>query len=273
MRQRLGQHFLRDTALSGRIVRALQAGPRDTIVEVGPGRGALTVHLAGRGARLILVERDSDLAARLRDRYSPEPTVLVLEDDAARVNLAALLAPPASSWTDKALVIGNLPYESSTAILSNLLRQRHLVARMVLMFQREVAARIAAPPCVREHGALSVLVQVRCLVEPLMDVGPSHFSPPPRVWSRVLRLTPLPPDHPFADAADDPAFEALVHALHAHPRKTVLNSLASGLGLSRERALALLDRAGVDSTLRPSHVPHDRVVALWRVCHEHGPQP
>lgn len=258
MRQRLGQHFLRDASVAARVVAALRAGPSDTVVEVGPGRGALTAGLVGRCGRLVLIERDPVLARGLRDRLAGREGVTVVEDDAARVDLASLL--PSTG----ALVIGNLPYEASTAILANLLRVRRLVARMVLMFQREVAERLAARPGTREHGALSVLVQARCRVEPLMDVGPERFSPPPRVWSRVLRLTPLPPDHPFADAADDPSFEDLAHALHAHPRKTVLNSLSSGLGLSRSATLALLDQARVDPTLRPSHVPLDRVVSLWR---------
>ncbi len=262
MRQRLGQHFLRDASVAARVVAALRAGPSDTVVEVGPGRGALTTHLAGRCGRLVLVERDPDLARGLRDRLAGRGEITVVEDDAARVDLAAFLP------TTGALVLGNLPYEASTAILANLLRVRRRIARMVLMFQREVAERIAAPPGTREHGALSVLVQARCRVEPLMDVGPERFSPPPRVWSRVLRLTPLPPDHPFADAADAPSFEDLVHALHAHPRKTVLNSLSPGLGLSRSATLALLDQARVDPLLRPSHVPLDQVVSLWRASQD-----
>lgn len=267
MRQRLGQHFLRDASAAARLVAALRSGPADTVVEIGPGRGALTTHLVGRCARLILVERDLDLARGLRERFAGRDEVLVVEDDAARVDFARLL--PSSG----ALVIGNLPYEASTAILANLLRARRLVARMVLMFQREVAACLAAPPGARGHGALSVLVQVRCRVEPLMDVGPERFFPPPRVWSRVLRLTPLPADHPFADAADDPSFDDLAHALHAHPRKTVLNSLSSGLGLSRPATLALLDGARVDPTRRPSHVPLDQVVSLWRAWREAGVGP
>ncbi len=267
MRQRLGQHFLRDASVAARLVAALRAGPEDTVVEIGPGRGALTTHLVGRCARLVLIERDPDLARALRERLANRDAVTVVEDDAARVDLAGLLPSPG------ALVLGNLPYEASTAILANLLRARRLVARMVLMFQREVAARLAAPPGAREHGALSVLVQVRCRVEPLMDVGPERFSPPPRVWSRALRLTLLPADHALADAADDPAFEDFAHALHAHSRKTVLNSLSAGLGLPRPATLALLDRAGVDPTLRPSHVPLDQVVSLWRAWRDAGSGP
>ncbi len=265
MRQPLGQHFLRDPSIAARMVEALGVAPPDTVVEIGPGRGALTSHLAGRCARLVLIERDPSLAATLKKRFASSCEVVVVEDDAAKVPLAPLLG------SGQALVIGNLPYEASTAILANLLRHRRLVSRMVLMFQREVAARIAAIAGTRRHGALSLIVQVRCRVEPLMDVGPERFSPPPRVWSRVLRLTPHPADDPFSDAADSSTFDALAHALHAHPRKTVLNSLAAGLGIPRALALSLLDRVGIPPTIRPSHVALDQAVFLWRIrCSESG---
>lgn len=269
MRQRLGQHFLKDAALARRIVRALRVHPSDSVVEIGPGRGALTSHLVGRCARLILVERDAVLARGLRERFGRDPTVQVVEDDAVRMNLPSLILRGGEGDTEPVLVIGNLPYESSTAILSNLLRQRLPILRMVLMFQYEVAQRIAAPPGHREHGALSVLVQVRCLVEPLMEVAPNRFLPPPSVRSQVLRLTPHPPDHPFAVVATSPSFEDLVRALHSHPRKTVLNSLSSGMGIPRARVSALLEQVGVAPTMRPCQVPLDRVVALWG-CFTHG---
>lgn len=226
-------------------------------MEVGPGRGALTEHLVGRCGRLLLIERDPVLVRALRERYATN--TVVFEADAARLALEPLLKPGG------ALVIGNLPYEASVAILANLLRHRHLIARMVLMFQREVAMRIQASPGMRQHSALSVVVQVRCRVECIADVGPERFLPPPRVWSRLLRLTPFPLDHAFADAADDPTFEDFAHALHAHPRKTVLNSLVTGLGLARFEVMALLEKAGVDPNLRPSHVPLEQVVSLWRI--------
>lgn len=241
------------------MVDLLEPSPSDTVIEIGPGRGALTKYLVGRCAKPILIEKDKRLAEYLRGRFGGQQGVEVIEGDATRLNLRDFL-----EGGQKALVISNLPYEASTAILSNLLRQRALILRMVLMFQREVAERIAAKPGDKAHGSLSSIVQVKCRVEPLFDVAPSKFFPAPKVWSRVLLLSPYGEEHPFCDAAEDPSFEVFVRAVHTHPRKKVLNSLSAGLGLERQEAMSLLVLAGVEPNLRPSDIPLDALVRMWR---------
>jgi len=260
VRQRLGQHFLRDARAAARIVSALDPPAFATVLEIGPGHGALTVHLVDRCAHLVLVERDTALVRELDRRWGARSHVHLVEGDAARVNLCMILPSGGGVFA-----VSNLPYEAATAILMNLLRHRRLFSRLVLMFQAEVARRIAARPRTREYSALSAIVQAHCIVESLFRVAPHQFEPPPDVQSRVLRLTPRPSDDPIARAAEDPSFADLAHALHAQPRKTVLNSLGVGLRRPRTSVQALLAEARIDPLVRPSDVSLEQVVTLWRV--------
>jgi len=259
----LGQVFLNSQATAARIVRALGAGPTDPVVEVGPGRGALTGLLAASCGPLVLLEKDRDLAAALAARYSGDPRVSVVECDATTVDLDRV-APGPGPWR----AVGNLPYNAGTPILFNLLRHRARFARMVLMFQREVAWRIAARPGDREYGAVSLLVQAQARVDLLFEVPPRRFIPRPAVWSALIRVEPTPADTVLQRAIDDPRFAALVHALHAQPRKTVLNSLADGLSLDRARAVALIGAAEIDPTIRPCHVTPAQAMRLWGLWKE-----
>lgn len=265
----LGQVFLNSGAVVEKIVRALGPGPQDHVVEIGPGRGALTLPLSRVAGRLTLVEKDSDLVPGLRDRFGRDRddaevgggTVRVVEADATQIDLLDLVAPD----EPPVLVAGNLPYNAGGPILFNLLRRRDRIARLVVMLQREVVERLAAAPGTREHGAVSTLVQVRARVENLFDVGPGKFIPHPAVWSAVARLTPAPFPHPRAADVDDPRFGRLVHALHAQPRKTVANSLADGLSIGRPEAAKYLEAAGIDPGVRPSLVGPAQALDLWAV--------
>ena len=245
----LGQVFLNSGAVVARIVRALQAGPGDAVVEIGPGRGALTSALALAGGPLTVIEKDGRLAESLRVRFAEK--VRVVEADATTIDLAEATGDPAAAGL---LVVGNLPYNVGTAIVFNVLRQRSRVARIVVMLQREVAHRMAARPGDRDHGSLSLAAQARAGVELLFDVAPTKFVPRPDVWSSVVRLVPAVLPHPAAAAVDAPGFDDLLRALHAQPRKTVANSLADGLRVPRAQAERLLAAAGVDPGLRPAHV-------------------
>ncbi len=191
-RKRFGQHFLVDSAVIDAIVRAIDPRVGERIVEIGPGRGALTEPLRVSGARLTLIELDRDLAAFWRT----VPGIELLQADVLQVDFANL----ALAAGERLRVVGNLPYNISTPILFHLLAAApHLVDQHV-MLQKEVVDRIAAVPGGRDYGRLSVMLQWRYNIERLFDVPAVAFEPPPRVTSGVLRMTPLA-EPPAVDAA------------------------------------------------------------------------
>jgi 16S rRNA (adenine1518-N6/adenine1519-N6)-dimethyltransferase len=181
-RKTLGQHFLVDQAALERIADALGATPRDTVVEIGPGRGALTDLLVQRAGRVIAIELDRDLVPYLRERYRDLGTVEVIERDVLEVDLAEV------GGADY-LLAGNVPYYITTPILFHALEAPR-AKRAVYLVQREVAERIAAPPGSRTYGALSVNVQGVAVPELIGRVPPGAFRPPPSVESAIVRLTP-----------------------------------------------------------------------------------
>jgi len=187
-RKRFGQHFLSDEAVIARIVAGIDPRPGQALVEIGPGRGAITLPILERCGRLTVVELDRDLVGRLRRT----PGLEVIEADALEVDFASLAGPVGS--TGKLRVFGNLPYNISTPILFHLLDAVDRVADQHFMLQREVVERMAAGPGGKDYGRLSVMLQWRYAIESLFDVEPASFVPPPRVRSAVVRMTPLP--HP-----------------------------------------------------------------------------
>ncbi len=257
-RRSLGQVFLASGRVIHRIVAAVGATPQDTVVEIGPGRGALTRELLGTCRRLVLVEKDDVLAELHAQRHADDASVTVVHADATRWDLAEVLAPG-----ERVRVVGNLPYNVGGQILFHLLRRRERIDRLVLMFQREVAQRLAARPGDRNYGAVSALVQLRTRVRPLFDVSPERFQPRPKVWSAVVEVVPLEPTEDRLAFVDAPAFERVVHALHAQPRKTCLNSLADGLRQDKARCESWLRAAGIDPTTRPCNVPAEACLALF----------
>jgi 16S rRNA (adenine1518-N6/adenine1519-N6)-dimethyltransferase len=256
VKRSLGQNFLVDPKVAARIVRGLGIEPGDAVLEIGPGGGALTVHLVAAGAVLVLLEKDSELVPVLAGKYANHPNVRVVEGDATVVDLAAI-APGGRPLR----VIGNLPYNAGSPILFRALAL--CPARAVFMLQREVAHRLACEPGDREFGAVSVLVQARARVRALFDVSPDRFRPRPRVWSTVLALEPISPQPEVAAAIADPGFPAFVHGLHAQPRQTAANSLSHGLRIPKARALAAFVAAGQDPGRRPCTFGPGEVVRLW----------
>lgn len=240
-RRALGQHFLRDPGIARAIVDVADPGPRDLVVEVGAGEGALTAELARRAGRLIALEIDPALAARLRARL---PGVEVVEADARRWAYGALARPPGG----RVLVVGNLPYSASKPILAALLAARAAIDRIVVMLQQEVAERVAAAPGSRAYGTLSVLTQLYCDVRIVLRVPPGAFRPPPKVDSAVVALTVLP--GPRVPVADERRFHTVVRAAFAQRRKTVANALAGALGRPVEEVRLALAAAGVDPRRR-----------------------
>jgi 16S rRNA (adenine1518-N6/adenine1519-N6)-dimethyltransferase len=250
----LGQNFLADEGVAARIVGALAPRADETVVEIGPGRGALTRLLVGRAGRVVAVEFDRDLIPLLEDRFGGREGFTLVEADALAVDFCALVAP-----ADSARVVANLPYNISTAILQRLVAQRACLPEMVLMLQREVVGRMTAPPGSHERGYLSVLVEAHCEADPLFDVPPAAFRPVPKVWSTVVRLRARR-SLPFGTAGDDASrtadeetFWRLVGAGFAQRRKTILNNLRAApaaLGVAPERAPGLLASAGIDPRRR-----------------------
>lgn len=261
-KKRLGQNFLVDESYARRIVGAL--GPRagETLVEIGPGRGALTSLLLGSGARVVAVEFDRELVAILRERFGGREEFKLVEADALEVDFCAAIEP-----AREARVVANLPYNISTAILQRLLEQRRCLAEFVLMLQREVVERITARPGESERGYLTVLVEAFCSAEALFDVPPGAFRPVPKVWSTVARLRRREGD---AVGVDEQSFTRLVGACFAQKRKTIQNNLRSApedlraLVESAGGVNALLEAACVDPRRRAESLTLEEWAALAR---------
>jgi 16S rRNA (adenine1518-N6/adenine1519-N6)-dimethyltransferase len=236
-KKRLGQHFLHDPAVLRRLVDAIAPAPADRMVEIGPGPGALTRLLVERLERLDAVEIDRELAASLPERVAHPERLVVHTADALDFDFGALAAGPKSLR-----VVGNLPYNVSTPLLFHLLEFRDAICDLHVMLQREVVDRMTARPGGKEYGRLTVMLAAAARCEALFDVGPGAFTPPPRVWSTVVRITPRAPDFVIADRA---RFAALVAHLFSMRRKTLGRSLKGRA--SAERIAAL----GIDPTARP----------------------
>ena len=237
-KKRFGQHFLVDSGVIDAIVRAVAPRPGEALVEIGPGRGAITMPLLERCGALRVIELDRDLAARLRRT----PGLEVIEADVLKVDFTALAA--AAGGMPKLRIVGNLPYNISTPILFHLLRSVDHVADQHVMLQKEVVDRMAAAPGRKDYGRLSVMLQWRYDIEPLLDVPPEAFDPPPRVDSAVLRMTPKP-----APPGVDPALLGeLVTVAFSQRRKLLRHTLGRWLAEhERERRLrpAAARRRGV----------------------------
>jgi 16S rRNA (adenine1518-N6/adenine1519-N6)-dimethyltransferase len=213
-RKRFGQHFLHDRTVLQRIVQAVDPRPAEHLVEIGPGRGALTQLLLERTELLDAVEIDRDLAADLRTRW---PALALHEADALNFDFAALARQRGALLR----IVGNLPYNISTPLLFHLLGAVNHIADLHVMLQKEVIDRMAATPGSEHYGRLTVMLAPHLDVQWLFDVGPGAFQPPPRVWSAVARLTVL--RQPRFDVP--PEFARVVAAAFSQRRKTLRNSL------------------------------------------------
>jgi 16S rRNA (adenine1518-N6/adenine1519-N6)-dimethyltransferase len=210
-RKRFGQHFLADSGVIADIVAAIDPRPGQALVEIGPGLGAMTNPLVERAGHLTVVELDRDLAARLRRRAE----LTVVEADVLQVDFSALAAGR------RLRVVGNLPYNISSPILFHLLEAVDHVEDQHFMLQKEVVDRMAAAPAGKDYGRLSVMLQWRYHIEPLLDVPPEAFEPPPRVDSAVVRMLPWP-----APPALDPArLSTLVQVAFSQRRKLLRHTL------------------------------------------------
>jgi 16S rRNA (adenine1518-N6/adenine1519-N6)-dimethyltransferase len=218
--KRFGQNFLTDKSTINRIVEALNPQTDETIVEIGPGRGALTAPLIERAGRLIAIEFDRNLIPVLTNEFGNNENFKLVESDALITDICDEIRPAPT-----ARVVANLPYNIATAVLQRLIEQRACLTELILMLQREVVDRIMAPPGSTERGFLSVIVEAYCEAEKLFDVAPGSFRPTPKVWSSVMRLK-LRPKIDF-DSQQEKLLWQVVSAGFAQRRKTILNNLRS----------------------------------------------
>ncbi len=234
-RKRFGQHFLHDPRVITRILTALDPRKDDRIVEIGPGRGALTAPLLARITQLDVVEIDRDVVAPLQAACGDAPGLRIHLADALDFDFASLARPG-----EKLRLVGNLPYNISTPLLFHLLTQAKVVRDMLFMLQKEVVDRMAAGPGEDDYGRLSVALAARAEVVHLFDVGPGAFNPPPQVDSAVVRLVPRPPAFEIADTT---LFDRVVTAAFGQRRKQLGNSLRSLADADTIRAAGLEPRA------------------------------
>jgi len=243
--KRLGQNFLKDPGIIKRIIESFSPKADETVIEVGPGKGALTAELVDHGARVIAIEFDRNLAPLLSERFAGRGNFRLLQADALETDFCAEIQPALT-----ARLIANLPYNISTAILQRLITQRRCLEEMVLMLQKEVVERIQAPAGSSERGYLSVLVEAYCETEKLFDVSPGSFRPRPKVWSTVVRLRFR--SQLGGEIRSEELLWSLVSAGFRQKRKTILNNLRNATGKLQEvikqngGASIVLCKAGVD---------------------------
>ena len=250
MGARLGQHFLSDPSILGRIADAAGLGPDDTVLEIGPGKGGLTLQLATRAGRVIAIEADGRLAADLRARVSaagsttaPPGAVEVVHGDALRV-----------PWPAATCVCGNIPYQITSPLIERALTPPR-PRRVVFLVQREVADRLAAAAGTRAYGALSAGVQLVATVERLFGVPRGAFRPPPRVESAVIRITPIVPEPLSLEA--EAATRRLIRLVFQRRRQQLRRTLSEFYGVERAEAERLLDGVGSPHDARPEVLsPH-----------------
>ena len=244
-RRRFGQNFLVDQGIIGAIVGAIDPRPDDTLVEIGPGLGAITRPLLQRVACLHVVEIDRDLIARLKTQYPPE-RLCIHEGDALAFDFASI--------GQRLRLIGNLPYNISTPLLFHLADYAAQVQDMHFMLQKEVVERMVAEPGDGDFGRLSVMLQYRFWLEWLIDVPPESFDPPPKVQSAVVRMIPKPPE--ALCAKDEARLASVVQQSFSQRRKMLRNTLK---GVLDDAGFAAL---GIDPTLRPEDLGVDDYVRI-----------
>lgn len=248
-RKRFGQHFLRDEAVIDRILAAVDPRPDQCLVEIGPGRGALTLPLLDRVSRLHAIELDRDLARRLIELARGHGELVLHQGDALTFDFAAL------AHGRHLRIVGNLPYNISTPLLFHVIAQADVIDDMTFMLQKEVADRLAAAPGSKTYGRLTIMVRWRCDVERLFDVSPQAFVPPPKVYSSVIRLRPR--RAPVA-VGDPRRFADIVRTAFSGRRKTLRNSLRTLIDASA------LQEAGIDPGRRAEELTIDEFARLSR---------
>ncbi|MGH9354620.1 MAG: 16S rRNA (adenine(1518)-N(6)/adenine(1519)-N(6))-dimethyltransferase RsmA [Terriglobia bacterium] len=257
-RPKLGQHFLRDPLFIRRIEESIFLEPGELLVEIGPGRGAMTRRLAGRAHQLVAIELDLTLADALKAEFQGNPRVDIVRADILETSLGGLCD---RYGAERCFIFGNIPYYITSPILLHLFSARSYIRHMALLLQREVAERAAAGPGSRDYGSLSVLVQ--CQSEPriLFTIPPGAFSPPPKVQSALVDFR-IAPRFPEWSAGTDQQFLTFARKCFARKRKNLLNNLAAAY--SRASASRALKAAGVEPASRAEQLSLEQLARLFQ---------
>jgi len=261
-----GQNFLSDPFILSRIVDEGEIVPGDQVLEVGPGRGALTRELLARGATVVAVEIDRELVSLLSGTFGHHPSFTLVEGDILSLPFHDLFPDDGERWK----VVANLPYNISTPFLFRLVEHRRRFSRIVVMLQREVGERLAASPGTPAYGALSVIFQSWFDVRRAFLVRPGSFFPRPKVESVVVVITPRSDQLPVGDPD---LFTRLVKGAFATRRKTLLNSLRGGLDFPDHQILTILGNLGIDPARRGETLGLDEFAALSREFSRHLEKP
>jgi 16S rRNA (adenine1518-N6/adenine1519-N6)-dimethyltransferase len=266
-RRRFGQNFLVDANTLAKIVTAGALGPGDSVLEIGAGLGVLTRALAqsvGEAGRVVSLEIDHDLLPALAETVGNLPQVQIVPGDAMALDWPAFLDAHFAGSVSQVSVIANIPYNITSPLLTTLLDQRGRFARIVLLVQKEVAARLGAPPGSPDYSALGVYTQFHAQVETVGIVSRRVFFPPPDVDSAIVRLTPH--DRPPVAVPDEGLFFAVVRAAFGQRRKALLNALSGdpALGWDREQAAAALAAAAIDPGRRGETLSLEEFARLAR---------
>jgi len=253
----LGQNFLVDGNIIDKIIRSADIHPEDCVLEIGPGRGALTDILSQKAGRMVLVEFDHALAAGLKKRFEHDPRVTVIDGDVLAVDLAEILSG-APVWK----VVANLPYNISTAVLFRLQELQGRLSRMVLMLQKEVGDRLVAPPDCKDYGVTTVLLGLWFDIRREFLVPPGCFHPSPKVDSAVISFIPLAA--PRVAVGDEVIFKRVVKGAFGMRRKTLINCLKAAELVPLEELHQLLERCGIDGKRRGETLSLDEFATLSR---------
>jgi 16S rRNA (adenine1518-N6/adenine1519-N6)-dimethyltransferase len=257
LKKRFGQHFLSDSNILRRIVRFAEISPEDTIVEIGPGAGALTKELAAVARRVIAIEIDRDLIPSLREQMPGN--VEIIEADALEFDFAALAS-------EHFHLVANLPYNVATALFKRFIEFRSIIHDLTVMIQKEVAERIIAKPNDDAYGPLSVLIQYYAVPKYGFTVPPGAFRPKPKVDSAIIRLQWR------ADVPTAREFTDFVHHAFGSRRKKLVNNLIQILhGVSRDEIVAAMEKANVPAGARPENLSVGEFLRLYnQICERNG---
>jgi 16S rRNA (adenine1518-N6/adenine1519-N6)-dimethyltransferase len=254
-KKRLGQNFLVDDTISERIVKALDPKPGEQVVEIGPGRGALTGYLLQSGCRVTAIEFDRDLVPMLKAKFKNESNLNLIAADFLHI--------AADDLPDPLKIIGNLPYNISTVIIEKLHDFTAGLIDAVFTVQTEVAERLISSAGNRNYGSLTVIMNVEFNAAELFRIPPRAFKPSPKINSSVIRLTPL-----RREIADFENFKTFVRGCFKHKRKTLANSMESGLNLPKQQCEDMITGIGYDLKVRAEQLTVNdylRLFASWRV--------
>ncbi len=255
----LGQHFLNDRSILGKILGIINPQKNDLVIEIGAGKGALTFPLAERAGKVIAIEKDGALIPFLRE--NGRENLLVLERDVLEVDFRELLASE-PGFRGRVKIAGNLPYSISSPLLFKILKDKELLSACAFLLQKEVAQRLAAQPGSKSYAPLSILFQLYFDVRLRLTLAPGAFSPPPKVQSALVSLEKRPV--PLFEVDDEDRFRRFLRAAFAQRRKTLVNNLKSwtpGPGLLEEAVC----RLGLKKTLRAEELSIGQFAALFRL--------